>query len=88
MKNLSLCILILIPLFASAAMSDDLSKVVRLQNLVDIAKDNSNYDLACKAQSEIVDIVIKSGIRDMVQSSIDHKNAYCSVKKYSQLNYR
>jgi len=83
MKKILLLGLVTFSSMTFAITDDELGKMLRFQDLVNIAIDNNNYDLACKAQSEIYDIAKKAQIRDMIQKSKDQKNAYCSVKKYS-----
>ena len=64
---------------------ENLEKALRLQTLVKIAVDNHNYDLACKAQSELYQLVEEVKIRDLITLTKEYKNAYCSTKKYSSL---
>ena len=64
---------------------ESLEKALRLQSLVNTAVDNQNYDLACKAQSELQDLVEKAQIRDIITQIKDYKSAYCTMKKYSSL---
>jgi hypothetical protein len=64
---------------------ENLEKALRLQSLVNTAIDNQNYDLACKAQSELYQLVEEAKIRDLITLTKEHKNAYCSIKKYSSL---
>ena len=64
---------------------ENLEKALRLQSLVNTAVDNQNYDLACKAQSELQDLVEKAQIRDIITQIKDYKSAYCTMKKYSSL---
>ena len=65
---------------------ENLEYALRLQALVNDAVDKENYDLACKAQSEIYTLVKKANVRDMMHKARDQKNAYCAVKKFSLLN--
>ena len=65
---------------------ENLEYAFRLQALVNDAVDKENYDLACKAQSEIYKLVKKANVRDMMHKARDQKNAYCAVKKFSLLN--
>jgi len=64
---------------------ESLEKALRLQSLVNTAVDNQNYDLACKAQSELQDLVEKAQILDIITQIKDYKSAYCTMKKYSSL---
>ena len=64
---------------------ESLEKALRLQSLVNTAVDNQNYELACKAQSELQDLVEKAQIRDIITQIKDYKSAYCTMKKYSSL---
>ena len=65
---------------------ENLEYALRLQALVNDAVDKENYDLACKAQSEIYTLVKKANVRDMMHKARDQKIAYCAVKKFSLLN--
>jgi len=73
------------PLIANVS-DQEFGNILRFQDLVNTAIDNNNYDLACKAQSEIYTLVKKANVRDMLQKAEDQKNAYCAVKKFSLLN--
>jgi hypothetical protein len=64
---------------------ENLEKALRLQSLVNTAVDNQNYELACKAQTELQELVEKAQIRDILTTIKDYKSAYCTMKKYSSL---
>ena len=64
---------------------ENLEKALRLQSLVNTAVDNQNYELACKAQTELQELVEKAQIRDILTKIKDYKSAYCTMKKYSSL---
>lgn len=64
---------------------ENLEKALRLQSLVNTAVDNQNYELACKAQTELQELVEKAQIRDIITKIKDYKSAYCTMKKLSSL---
>ena len=64
---------------------ENLEKALRLQGLVNTAVNNDDYDLACKAQSELKVLVEKVEVRDLIQLNKDYQQAYCGIKKYSKL---
>ena len=53
MKKIFLLGLVTFSSMSFAITNDELGKMLRFQDLVNTAIDNNNYDLACKAQSEI-----------------------------------
>jgi len=64
---------------------ENLEKALRLQSLVNTAVNNEDYELACKAQSTLKNLVEKAEIRDLIQRNKDYQQAYCGIKKYSKL---
>lgn len=64
---------------------ENLEKALRLQGLVNTAVNNNDYELACRAQSTLKNIVEKSDLRDLIQKNKDYQQAYCGIKKYSKL---
>ena len=64
---------------------ENLEKALRLQGLVTTAVNNKDYELACKAQSTLKNLVEKADIRDLIQRNKDYQQAYCGIKKYSKL---
>jgi hypothetical protein len=64
---------------------ENLEKALRLQGLVNTAVNNEDYELACKAQSTLKNLVEKADIRDLIQRNKDYQQAYCGIKKYSKL---
>jgi hypothetical protein len=69
-----------------AVEKSELEKIIRLQNLVSFAKDKGNYDLVCKAQSQIVISIEKAKIADMIKPSKKVFNDYCTdIQKVSLL---
>ena len=57
----------------------ELERATRLQNLSVVAVENKNYALACKAQKEVVDALVKARVKghDLVGSATTSKNELC-----------
>lgn len=53
----------------NAVETEDFKKIIRLQSLTSFAKDKGNFDLACKAQTQIVKSIKKVKMLDVVEQS-------------------
>ena len=59
---------------------EDFKKIIRLQSLTSFAKDKGNFDLACKAQTQIVKSIKKVKMLDVVEQSQKELITYCVDK--------
>jgi hypothetical protein len=64
----------------------NLEKAVRLQTLSNIALNNKNYELACKAQQEVTDSVVRAGIVDVIEQVDIVESEICSWAWTSSLS--
>lgn len=56
-----------------------LERAVRLQTLTNMALNNGNYDLACKAQQEVTDSIIRAGVIDVIEQADVVEGEICSL---------
>lgn len=56
----------------------ELEKAVRLQTLTNMALYNGNYDLACKAQHEVTDSIVRAGVVDIIEQADIVESEICS----------
>ena len=56
----------------------ELERAVRLQTLTNMALNNGNYDLACKAQHEVTDSIIRADIIDVIEQADVVESEICS----------
>lgn len=63
---------------AKADKNYELERAVRLQTLSNIALNNGNYDLACRAQQEVTDSVVRAGVRDVIEQVDIVESEICS----------
>jgi hypothetical protein len=59
---------------------EDFKKIIRLQSLTSFAKDKGNFDLACRAQAQIVKSIKKVKMSDVVEQSQKELIIYCADK--------
>jgi len=64
----------------NAVETEDFKKIIRLQSLTSFAKDKGNFDLACKAQTQIVKSIKKVKMLDVVEQSQKELITYCVDK--------
>tara|TARA_B110000881_G_scaffold188379_1_gene178319 strand:+ start:280 stop:531 length:252 start_codon:yes stop_codon:yes gene_type:complete len=64
----------------NAVEIEDFKKIIRLQSLTSFAKDKGNFDLACKAQTQIVKSIKKVKMLDVVEQSQKELITYCVDK--------
>ena len=64
----------------NAVETEDFKKIIRLQSLTSVAKDKGNFDLACKAQTQIVKSIKKVKMLDVVEQSQKELITYCVDK--------
>jgi hypothetical protein len=64
----------------NAAETEEFKKIIRLQSLTSFAKDKGNFDLACKAQTQIVKSIKKVKMLDVVEQSQKELITYCVDK--------
>ena len=64
----------------NAVETEDFKKIIRLQSLTNFAKDKGNFDLACKAQIQIVKSIKKVKMLDVVEQSQKELITYCVDK--------
>jgi hypothetical protein len=55
-----------------------LEKAVRLQTLTNMALNNENYELACKAQQEVTELVVRAGVIDVIEQADVVESQICS----------
>jgi hypothetical protein len=56
-----------------------LEKAVRLQTLSNMAVNNKNYELACKAQHEVTDSIVRAGVIDVIKQADVVESEICSL---------
>ena len=68
-------------LAVSAEKDVELDRAVRLQNLSLVAVINGDYNLACKAQTQVVDALSKSKTAgaDLLPSAVSTKHEFCDL---------
>lgn len=68
-------------LAVSAEKDVELDRAVRLQNLSLVAVINSDYNLACKAQTQVVDALSKSKTAgpDLFLSAVSTQHEFCDL---------
>jgi hypothetical protein len=66
----------------------ELERATRMENLSVVAVKNGNYDLACKAQTQVVDALTKSRVKgeDLVGSAMAQKEDLCRKASVSAMN--
>ena len=66
----------------------ELERAARMENLSVLAVKNGNYDLACKAQLQVVDALRKVQLRgqDLVGSAVAQKDDICQKAQISSMN--
>ena len=66
----------------------ELERAARMENLSTLAVKNGNYDLACKAQLQVVDALSKAQLQgqDLVGSAVAQKNDLCQKAQASAMN--
>ena len=64
----------------NAVETEESKKIIRLQSLTSFAKDKGNFDLACKAQTQIVKSIKKVKMLDVVEQSQKELITYCVDK--------
>ena len=66
----------------------ELERAARMENLSVLAVKNGNYDLACKAQLQVVDALRKVQLRgqDLVGSAVAQKDDICQKAQISAMN--
>ena len=64
----------------NAVETEDFKKIIRLQSLTNFAKDKGNFDLACKAQTQIVKSIKKVKMLDVVEQAQKELITYCVDK--------
>ena len=64
----------------NAVETEDFKKIIRLQSLTSFAKDKGNFDLACKAQTQIVKSIKKVKMLDVIEQSQKELITYCVDK--------
>ena len=64
----------------NAVETEEFKKIIRLQSLTSFAKDKGNFDLACKAQTQIVKSIKKVKMSDVVEQSQKELIIYCADK--------
>jgi hypothetical protein len=66
----------------------ELERASRMENLSVVAVKNGNYELACKAQTQVVDALTKGRVRgeDLVGSAIAQKEDLCRKAAVSAMN--
>ena len=66
----------------------ELERAARMENLSVLAVKNGNFDLACKAQLQVVDALSKAQLRgqDLVGSAVAQKNDLCQRAQVSAMN--
>ena len=66
----------------------ELERAARMENLSVLAVKNGNYDLACKAQLQVVDALSKARLQgqDLVGSAVAQKNDLCQKAHVSAMN--
>ena len=67
--------------FAAGKLDAELDRAVRLQNLTVVALINNDYELACKAQTQVVDALSKSytASPDLVVSARLAQREFCAT---------
>jgi hypothetical protein len=65
----------------------ELERAARMENLSTLAVKNGNFDLACKAQTQVVDALSKTQLRgqDLVGSAVAQKNDLCQRAQVSAM---
>jgi hypothetical protein len=64
----------------SAVENEDFKKIIRLQSLTSFAKEKGDFDLACKAQTQVVKSIKKLKISDVIEQSQKDLITYCIDK--------
>jgi hypothetical protein len=66
----------------------ELERAARMENLSVVAIKNGNYELACKAQTQVVDALNKVQLRgeDLVGSAVAQKEDLCRKAAVSAMN--
>jgi hypothetical protein len=57
----------------------ELERAVRLQTLTNMALNNKNYELACKAQHEVTDSIVRAGVVDVIEQADVVESEICSL---------
>ena len=57
----------------------ELERAVRLQTLSNMAVNNKNYELACKAQHEVTDSIVRAGVIDVIEQADVVESEICSL---------
>lgn len=57
----------------------ELERAVRLQTLANMAVNNKNYELACKAQHEVTDSIVRAGVVDVIEQADVVESEICSL---------
>ena len=66
----------------------ELERAARMENLSVVAVKNGNYELACRAQTQVVDALNKVQLRgqDLVGSAVAQKEDLCRKAAVSAMN--
>ena len=64
---------------ANADKKYELERAIRLQTLSNIALNNGNYELACRAQQEVTDSVSRAGVIDVIEQVDIVESEICSL---------
>jgi flagellar basal body-associated protein FliL len=66
----------------------ELERAARMENLSVVAVKNGNYELACKAQTQVVDALTKIRVngQDLVGSAVAQKDDLCRKAAVSAMN--
>jgi len=66
----------------------ELERAARMENLSVVAVKNGNYELACKAQTQVVDALTKIRVngQDLVGSAVAQKEDLCRKAAVSAMN--
>ena len=66
----------------------ELERATRMENLSVVAVKNGNYELACRAQIQVVDALTKIQVKgeDLVGSAVEQKEDLCRKASISAMN--
>ena len=66
----------------------ELERAARMENLSVVAVKNGNYELACKAQTQVVDALTKIRVngQDLVGSAVAQTDDLCRTAEVSAMN--
>jgi hypothetical protein len=72
----------------SNSQQAELERAARMENLSVVAVKNGNYELACRAQTQVVDALNKVQLRgeDLVGSAVAQKEDLCRKAAVSAMN--